>query len=1104
MKARAPYVELRAHTAFSFGDGAVTPEKLVQRAVELGYSSLGITDTADFGGIVRAKVEAEQHGLHLIVGAELRVDGYPMAFLVRTEEGCRNLAALITQSRVGALRTWSVTSDSTYARGFPNISWEQVVKHNAGLHMLTGPASGLLATLVRQGDEHKAEQLLHQWKKIFQYRFAVEVQNHSTGGVEGAVNGALVSLAERTHTPWVVTNDPRYIDDDSRLVHDILTALRYGLTLDEAANRGVLHPNSTWRLRSPAEMVAEWGEYDAGLRESVRIAEQCDFDVQWLRPPLPQFESDDGLNPKEALRKHVTAGALKRWGATLSPRHTKQLEHELTIIERLGFSGFFLVMWDAVRYARDTLNILCQGRGSAANSAVAYCLEITAVDPIHNNLLFERFLSDVRVEPKSLSRGDRSERTDGSVMQRPKHTEAPDIDVDIEHDQREQVLDYIYKKYERDQAAITCIVQTYGAPNAILDTMRALGYLAELGFKLSKRLRRYNPRQGAAVLEDTLAAQFDFDVSDARGRAVLRAMCAFDGLPRLRSTHVGGFVLSNDTLGNYLPIESTTMGRTIIQFDKDDLDVIGVPKFDFLGLGALALVRHAFQSIEKRTGKAYELYTIPDDDKATFEMISEGDTLGTFQIESRAQIASILHTRPERMYDIVVQIALVRPGPIQGEFVRPYTRRRRGQEDSVYIHSALRPILERTQGIPIFQEQAMKISTDLGGFTNAKADNLRRTMGNLKKSDRLNLALEELKQCMIDNTLLNPRMTPEIAERIGRDLSTFANYGFPESHAWSFAFIAYATSYLKCHYPADFYLGVLNAQPMGFYPVSTLIHDAQRHGVKVLPPCVRDGHAVCDVVSLETTFKKKESRQGIREGVKEQSNSHALRIGWRHIRGISTHTLTRLTETRQAAPFTSIADVVQRLSMKRSEVLQLSRSGAFGVWEPDRRKAAWEALRAVSDRLSLAPTHLQEYNPRPLTKRELTFLDYHTTGMCLSGHPVEHLRDRLYRVGAVDSRFIKSSRAGESVIVGGLVTVRQRPETAKGTIFLLIEDEFGLFNVIVSPDVIERYVEAVKFSQFVVIQGRVQRNEQTVNVIAKRVIALKVKESLSYQTHNFR
>ncbi len=1062
------YVELRAHTAFSFGDGAVSPEALVASAAKLGYKAIGITDTADLGGIVRAKVEADKLGIKLIVGTELRVDGKPMALIARDMQGCRNLAALITRARVGALSSWLPTNRQR-KRGMPSVPWSYVADRAEGLHLLTGPASGTIAQLVRDGRRDDAERALHEWSEAFGGRIAVEVQRHRGCGDESALAGALVDLARSAETPWVVCNDPRYINDDSRLIHDMLTALRAGLDLDRATERGLLHPNGEWRLRSPAETVEMWAGLEDGIEESAWIASECDFSVRWLRPPLPAFSFSDSTDPDDYLRAQVYEGAHTRWGSALSDKQHSQLEHELVVIRRLGFAGFFLVMWDAVQFARSR-NILCQGRGSAASSAVAYCLGVTAVDPILNGLLFERFLSEARIPGPS---GE--------------YTEAPDIDLDIEHDRREEVLDYVYGEYSREHAAITCTVQTYRAPNAILDAMRALGYPAELGFELSKRLHRYDPEAGVEQVQSALARQFGVDLTSPRGLAILDAMRAFEGLPRMRSTHVGGFVLSREPLGNYLPIEHTTMGRTIIQFDKDDLDHIGVPKFDFLGLGALALVRRAFDSIEERSGKRLELYNLPQDDAPTFDMISRGETIGTFQIESRAQIASILNTRPQSMYDIVVQISLIRPGPIQGEFVHPYTLRRRGLEPRSYAHPLLEPILYRTYGIPIFQEQAMKISSVLGGFTPPEADRLRRTMGNIRKKKRLEEVLAELTERMLTQPLPEPHppVSREVAERVSRDLLTFANYGFPESHAWSFALIAYATAYLKCHYPADFYLGLLNAQPMGFYPNSTIIHEARRYGVEVRPPCLRNGARLCTTESGTT------------------SEQPVLRIGWRHIRGVGERTLDWLCAAQSRSPFISIADVVTRVELKRAEALQFARAAAFGAWEPDRRRAGWEALRAVGDNLPLAPAHRASYEPRELDGRELIFLDYAATGICITGHPMEHLRERLRGAGIVGSCDLQNLRNGQRVLVAGLVTVRQRPESAKGTLFILLEDEWGFINVIVSRTLVERYNDIVKFAPFLVVEGKFEQDGRVTNIVGRKFKELNGGQ-LVHGSHDFR
>ena len=1072
------YTELRTHTGFSFGDGAVTPERLVMHARQLGYDSLGVTDTADLGAVPRFVTEARtvardpecrlaaehnddpcpicERPIRPIVGAELNIDGHPAALLVRDERGCRNLAALITCARVGTWRQWDKAAQGK-RRGRPQVTWPQVADRSEGLHALTGPASGEIMSCLRAGDDIGASRALRRWREVFGDRMAMEVQLHHASAAESALAGAAIDMAERHRVPWVVTHDPRYLDDTGRLVHDMLTALRHDMDLATAADRGVLHPNGEWRLLSPAQMARRWRGREEGLRESLRIAEECEFNLLWMRPPLPRYPVPERHDDDSYLRLQTYAGARERWGETLTDAQAHQLEHELALIRKLGFAGFFLVMWDAMHFARGR-GILSQGRGSAANSAVAYCLGITAVDPVRHGLLFERFLSEIRAEGGA---------------------EAPDIDVDIEHDRREEVLDYVYERYDRSHAAIACIVQTYRAPNAVQDAMRALGYPPEMMFAVSKRVHNHEPAEGAEYVRESVAPRVGLDVTDTRGRTLLAAMAGFEGLPRLRATHVGGFVLSSAPLGDYLPVEQTTMGRTIVQLDKDDLDMVGAPKFDFLGLGALSQVRRAFDIIERRKGTRPEMYRLPPDDPKCYDLISRGETIGMFQVESRAQIASILHTRPAYMYDIVVQIALIRPGPIQARFVHPYTQRRLGLEPVVYAHPALEPILKRTQGIPIFQEQAMAIAMALAGYSGSEADELRRTMGNQRKKDRLLRALQRLAKRLVENQVEEP-----VAARICEDLQSFANYGFPESHAWSFALIAYATAWLKAHYPAEFYAGLLNSWPMGFYPVSTLIHDARRHGLEVLPACLRDGDWECTVEETD------------------HPDHPAMRIGWRHIRGVGTKTLELLRASRAIGPWSSIEDVVKRTSLTRADVLALARAGAFGGWEPDRRRAAWEALRAVGDILPLAPARVTPHEPPPMDAMQLVFLDYSTTGSSIHGHPMQAAREKLRRWGALDSRDLAKARSGDRIIVGGLVTVRQRPATANGTIFLLLEDEHGFINVIVPHQIVEKNIEVIKNATFILILGRFERDGQVMNVVGQKFATLEMAEIL-HRSHDF-
>ncbi|HVF38846.1 MAG TPA: PHP domain-containing protein, partial [Gemmatimonadaceae bacterium] len=497
------FTELRSHTAFSFSDGAVTPEALVRKAAELGYTTIGISDTADLGGVVRFALECRRQNVKPIVGVELNVDGRPAAFYARNAEGMRNIGALVTRSRVGTLKGW-VKGQSADKRGRPRVSWKDVAERSAGVFALTGPGSGPIGAKIQACEYSIAARMLCEWREVFGDHLAVEVQLHHTGGCEAALASALIDLANRNRVPWVASNDPRYVDSGSRLVHDVLTALRYDTTIEKAMERGLLHPNGEWRLLSQEEVAERWKGREEGIAESERIAGECDFELSWLRPPLPKFPHPPGTSDIRFLREKVYEGARERWGDTLSDNQENQIEHELRVIAKLGFGGFFLVMWDAIRYARSR-NILCQGRGSAANSAVAYCLAVTAVDPVANGLLFERFLSEKRVDGQ---------------------TEAPDIDVDIEHDRREEVLDYMYSHYDRAHSAIACIVQTYRGPNALRDSMRAFGYPIEQVNEMSKRMHYDEPAEGAEKIRAELGAKFGFDTESARGRTTLAAMAA--------------------------------------------------------------------------------------------------------------------------------------------------------------------------------------------------------------------------------------------------------------------------------------------------------------------------------------------------------------------------------------------------------------------------------------------------------------------------------------------------------------------------------------------------------------------------------------------------
>ena len=1048
--------ELRAHSAYSFGDGAVTPEALVERAAELGYTALGLTDTADLGGIVRFGTACRTHNVRPVVGAELIVDGRPLALLARTRQGYFHLASLVTRSRSGTLQ--GVESPRP-GRGRPRLTWSDVAGRTRGLQLLTGPPSGMLATLVRDERIHEATRLLHEWREQFGGHVAVEVQCHQTGADEAALAGALIALAERADVPWVVAQDPRYISRGGRLVHDMLTALRQGITLDELTERGLGHPNGDWNLLAPDVLAERWRGREAGFDASAAIAEQCGFDLSWVRPPLPSFAVPGGHDDNSFLRERTVAGAHERWGSALSEAQQRQINRELTVIGRLGFAGFFLVMWDAVHYAQQN-GILCQGRGSAANSAVAYCLGITAIDPIVNGLLFERFLSEARVDGQA---------------------EAPDIDVDFEHDRREEVLDYMYAKYARTGAAITAVTQIYSGPTSLQDGMRALGYPAELAFRLSKRLHYHNSRHGAESLASEVGPSQGFDVTTPRARALIAIMRACEDLPRLRSTHPGGFVLSSAPLGDHAPIEWTTMGRSIIQFDKDDLDIVGIPKFDFLGLGGLAAVRRAFDAIEARTSHRPKMYELPIDDRATYEMISKGDTIGTFQIESRAQIASIVHTRPERLYDITVQVALIRPGPIVAKFVQPYTDRRRGREQVTLRRSApgadsrAHPGHSHLPGTGDGDRHRPR-RVHAGGSRHAAPDDGQPAQGGAADRGTGGIARAPDRESRREGRGRADRVGPARLRQLR--LSGIARLEFRADrlrHGVAQDQLSHRVLPRPAQFAAD---GVLLGEHAAARRATT-----RRTVAPALP-----------VPRL--------SRLHVGTG-RESGDARAARRLALHPR--PGHGRPRRTRGRPEGA--AVLGDRRRGAARATRTRRCHRRGA-------RRRLRGVGTRSAEGGMGSACAPRATRCPwRRRTRRRSTPGRCHATGAsCSTISPPASASTAIpwkrcgrnsngwaWRTAARSSR--RANR--ETVVVSGLVIARQQPQTANGTVFLLLEDEHGHINVIVPKTITGKDREAMKHAMVILVLGRVERNGPVLQVIGSRFQALQV-EGLTYNSRDFR
>jgi len=741
----------------------------------------------------------------------------------------------------------------------------------------------------------------------------------------------------------------------------------------------------------------------------------------------------------------VEQGARERYGDPPGEPESRQIEHELAVIQRLELADYFLIMWDIVRFARRE-GILVQGRGSAANSAACYCLGITAVDPVGLDLLFERFLSESRHEP-------------------------PDIDLDIAHLERERVLQYVYERYGRGHAAMVCESITWRGRMAVRDAARVLGLSQELSDRLAAEVERGGAGDAVRRLVEGGLEMAGLDLHDPRTLALLRIVQGLEDLPRHRSIHVGGFVLSDRPIGEIVPVERASMpDRTIIQWDKDDLDLPGFIKFDLLGLGMLTMLSDGLRLVRESRGVVLDLASLPPDDPEVYDMICAADTVGVFQIESRAQMNTLPRVRPRCFYDLVIEVALIRPGPIQGDMVHPYLRRRRGEEPVTYLDPRLEPLLSRTLGVPLFQEQGMKVAIVLAGFTPAQADNMRRAMG-FKRSHR---KMQEVERDLIAGLAANG-VTPDVTDKVLQYLTAFANYGFPESHSASFALLVYASAYLKRWYAPEFTCALLNAQPMGFYSPATIIHDARRHGVEVRPIDLAISDWGCTLEGEE----ERPSAEGHRP-------PPALRLGLRFVHGLGSRARDRLRIAREAGPFQSVEEVVTRSGLGPAELRMLAEAGAFESLWPGRRDALWEVLRqSRGDAGPLARRSVvHAVRLPPMSAFERVLADYRTTGLSPGAHPISFLREELNRRGVLSAEALREQGAGQRVCVGGLVICRQRPGTARGVMFITLEDETGFANFIVMPDLSEKLRNVLR-SPLLVLEGVVEREGEVVNVLVR-------------------
>lgn len=1172
------YAELHCHSAFSLLDGASSPERLVQRAQQVGMSALALTDHNDLGGAIRFGQAAAEASLPGIAGVELTVrmertgpgsDAHLHAVPddVRTESHLAPHAHLIllAESRTGYgnISTLVTRARMDTERGEPAVPFQLVAEHAEGLFALTGCPRGWIPQRLAAGDSRGAHQALGELSDAFGGRVAVEVWDHRLPE-EAALVRPLQALAHSHGLPWVVTGNVHYAEPRDSVVHDVLHALRYQRTLDEMGTR--LRPSAEWYLRSPAAMYRRWRGQEAGVRQTLAIAERCTFRMDQLRPHLPRFPLPPGVNEMEYLTRLVEQGADERWGNSRSPVQERQLQHELRVIERMGLAGYFLIVWDIVRFARRE-GILCQGRGSAANSAACYCLGITAVDPVRMELLFERFLSEERQE-------------------------APDIDLDFSHRERERVLQYVYDRYGREHAAMVCEHITYRGRSAVRDAARVLGFSKEQSDVLSSVSDRFSARSTAEVLrvgvaggeapaeapevagggapagapevagggaprvapnvangtpaEDTALSRAGMDPADHRVRMLADVVAGLDQLPRHRSIHVGGFVLTKEPLSTVVPVEPASMAdRTVIQWEKDDLDFARLVKIDLLGLGMLTVLQDCMKYVRATRGVTLDLATLDMTDQSVYDDLCRADTVGVFQVESRAQMNTLPRLKPRCFYDLVIEVALIRPGPIQGDMVHPYLRRRAGLEAVTYPHPDMEPILRRTLGVPLFQEQGMQVAVACAGFTPGEADTLRRAMGHKRSRERMAAICEKLIAGMA------ARGIPEdTALRIYNQINAFADYGFPESHAASFALLVYASSYLRHYYAPEYTAAMLNAQPMGFYAPGTLIEDARRHGVCVRPvdlmhsswdhslelPDGRvmtpsDGRIAMHAARAGCSAAPQDSRMPT-PGAPDQGNAPVLRLGLRLVHGLGSRARERLETALASGPFTSIADVVDRTRLNRGALRVLAESGAFDSMVSDvpiadrRRVALWRVLEAergaagplaplassTSARdgaaMASAPGSASTSSaspPRPplpsLSPWEVTAADYRTTGVSLNGHPMRHMRGILAPNGVRTAREAAGGRDGEPIAVAGMVICRQRPGTASGFVFLTLEDETGWVNVVVTPRRYENQALLISTTPLLLVRGVLQIESGVVNVRAHVFRALD--REVQVQSHDW-
>ncbi len=999
------YAELHALSNFSFLRGASHPHELVERSAQLGYKALAITDECSMAGSVRAWEAAKRFGLHVITGTELSLqDGLKLVLLAETHAGYTALCKLITKGRRrGDKGSYRLTRDDF------------------------GDVPGCCALWIPDMEIRGADAA---WvREQFRDRAWIAVELHR-GADDRQRLQQLRELSVASGMPLVAAGDVHMHSRERRMLQDTLSAIRHRCTLANAGYR--LFPNGERHLR-PLSVLERLYPPEL-LRETLAIAERCRFTLAELRYEYPHELVPEGETATSCLRRLTEEGARRRWPDGVSTEVRALIEKELKLIAELRYEHYFLTVQDIVAYARSQA-VLCQGRGSAANSAVCYCLGISEVDPARMNVLFERFISKERNEP-------------------------PDIDIDFEHQRREEVIQYIYRKYGRERAAIAATVITYRPKSALRDVGKALGLALDQVDRISKSLAWWDSQD---QLRERLV-ELGFDPDRHPVRTLLELVVQLLGFPRHLSQHVGGFVISERPLHELVPVENAAMPeRTIIQWDKDDLDALGLLKVDCLALGMLSAIRRSLALIAEFRGRPFGLQDVPAEDHATYDMIGRGETTGVFQIESRAQMSMLPRLKPRCFYDLVIEVAIIRPGPIQGGMVHPYLRRRQGLEAVTYPSEALRKVMERTLGVPLFQEQVMQIAIVAAGFSPGEADMVRRSMAAWRRKGGLEQFRERLQQGMAERGY-----PAQFFEQIYQQILGFGSYGFPESHAASFALLTYVSCWLKCHEPAAFFAGLLNSQPMGFYAPAQLVSEARRSGVELRP---------VDVLASDWDCTLEHRADG----------SPALRLGLRMVRGLPEAEGGRITAARDGVK--TIDELAYRARLSRRSLNVLADAGAFASLSGHRHSARWKAI-GIEPLPGILAGHAGNETRialRAPTEGEDLVADYRSLGLTLGRHPLSILRRRLQRQRCLRAEDLPALRNGQFARVAGLVTHRQRPETASGVVFVTLEDETGCSQLIVWPKVFERCRNAVLGAQLMVAEGQIQIEQGVVHLITRGI-----------------